>query len=76
MDHLKDQAADLDQFAGGLGMTDEAGEFDMVANPMVIEIETLQKQIETVNDALHGQVRNNTNMHNTQSLSSFANRVY
>lgn len=55
MDHLKDQAADLDQFAGGLGMTDEAGEFDMVANPMVIEIEALQKQVETVNDALHGQ---------------------
>jgi hypothetical protein len=55
MDHLQDQVADLDQYAGGLGMTDEGGEFDMVANPMVIEIEALQKQVETVNDALHGQ---------------------
>lgn len=55
MDHLKDQQAELDQFAGGLGMSDEGGEYDMVANPMVIEIEALQKQVETVNDALHGQ---------------------
>jgi hypothetical protein len=55
MDHLQDQVADLDQFAGGLGMSDEGGEFDMVANPMVIEIEALQKQVETVNDHLHGQ---------------------
>lgn len=55
MDHLQDQVADLDQYAGGLGMTDEGGEFDMVANPMVIEIEALQKQVETVNDHLHGQ---------------------
>jgi len=55
MDHLQDQVADLDQYAGGLGMTDEGGEFDMVANPMVVEIEVLQKQMETVNDAFHGQ---------------------
>jgi len=55
LDHLKDQVADLDQFAGGLGMTDEGGEFDMVANPMVIEMDALQKQVETANDHLHGQ---------------------
>jgi len=60
MDHLQDQVADLDQFAGGLGMTDQDGEFDMVANPMVVEIEALQKQVETVNEQMHGQAEEET----------------
>jgi len=48
-DHLADEVADLDQYAGGFGMADGEDDLDMVANPMVIEMEKLQEQINNVN---------------------------
>jgi len=38
----------LDEFAGGLGIADE--EVDMVANPLVVEMQELEKQVKAIND--------------------------
>lgn len=48
---LKERAQQLDEFAGGLGVADE--EVDMVANPLVIEMQELEAQIKKVNDNLN-----------------------
>jgi len=48
LDQLTERAQDLDQYAGGLGIADE--EVDMVANPLVVEMQELEKQVKAIND--------------------------
>jgi len=74
MDELQDQVAELDQFAGGLGMADSEGDVDMVANPMLIELETLQKQVTAVNEQLHGQAEEDEN--EIQSLEMESQKLH
>jgi hypothetical protein len=52
---LKERAREIDEFAGGIGVMDEAGEVDMVANPMVIEMKKLDQQLTEVNNQLDTQ---------------------
>jgi len=54
LDELADRAADLDEFAGGLGIADD--DVDMIANPLVIEMQNLQEQIAKVQDDMGVQV--------------------
>jgi methyl-accepting chemotaxis protein len=55
LQELKERAREIDEFAGGIGLADEAGEVDMVANPMVIEMKKLDQQLTEVNDQLNTQ---------------------
>mmetsp|Transcript_39646 Transcript_39646/g.78018 ORF Transcript_39646/g.78018 Transcript_39646/m.78018 type:complete len:3634 (-) Transcript_39646:369-11270(-) len=51
LDHLADRAAELDEFSGGLGIG--AGgddDIDMIANPLVIEMQELEEQIKKVQE--------------------------
>jgi len=48
LDQLTERAQDLDEYAGGLGIADE--EVDMVANPLVVEMQELEKQVKAIND--------------------------
>jgi len=48
LDQLNERAAELDEYAGGLGIADE--EVDMVANPLVVEMQELEKQVKSIND--------------------------
>jgi len=53
LNQLQERARNLDEYAGGLGMMDEEGEVVMVANPLVLQMQDLQKQIETVNTQMN-----------------------
>jgi hypothetical protein len=55
LDELQDRVAELDEFAGGLGVADAEDDVDMVANPMVIEMEKLQREIRLLNAEMGGQ---------------------
>jgi len=59
LDELADRAADLDEFAGGLGIADE--EVDMIANPLVIEMQNLEIQIQQVQDKMGVQIERDVN---------------
>jgi len=50
---LHEKAKELDEYAGGLGIADE--EVDMVANPLVVEMQELQDQIDKVNKEMNLQ---------------------
>jgi len=50
--NYKEQAAHIDQFGGGLGIADEDDTLEMVANPLVIEMQELEREIKRVNENL------------------------
>lgn len=49
-EELQGEAARLDEFAGGLGLGDD--DVDMVANPLVVEMQRLDREIKQVNAEL------------------------
>jgi hypothetical protein len=50
LDDLKDRAAVLDETSGGLGIADD--EIEMIANPLIVEMQELEGQITKVNQEL------------------------
>jgi len=52
-EELREQAQELDEKHGGLGVYDE--EVEMIANPLVVEMQQLQKQLEQTNAHLKTQ---------------------
>jgi hypothetical protein len=55
LDELQDRVAELDEFAGGLGVADAEDDVDMVANPMVIEMAMLHDQVQVLNNQMSGK---------------------
>jgi hypothetical protein len=56
LDELADRAAELDEFAGGLGVASADEDVDMIANPLVIEMQELEEQIKRVNEDMGVQL--------------------
>lgn len=52
LNELMDKAVELDEFGGGLGVADTDGDVDMVANPMVIQLQQLQHRMDRVKEEM------------------------
>jgi hypothetical protein len=57
LEDLQERARELDEVSGGLGIADE--DVDMVANPLVVEMQTLEKQVEKIKDDMNKEVEEN-----------------
>jgi len=52
-EELREQAQELDENHGGLGVFDQ--EVEMIANPLVVQMQELQKQLDVTNASLKTQ---------------------
>jgi hypothetical protein len=57
LEDLQDRARELDEVSGGLGIADD--EVDMVANPLVVEMQSLEKQVAKIKDDMNKEVEEN-----------------
>jgi hypothetical protein len=74
VDHYQDKIAEQDEFSGGLGMADAEDDIDMVANPLVIEMQELQEEVYKVNEQLNGQAEEE--LGNIDNLELERQRLY
>lgn len=57
LNEKKEHAQDLIENQGGIGVADADGELQMVVNPLVIQLQDLNKQLTETNEALGTQAR-------------------
>jgi hypothetical protein len=57
LEDLQDRARELDEVSGGLGIADD--DVDMVANPLVVEMQSLEKQVNKIKDDMNKETEDN-----------------
>lgn len=74
LDGLYDRAAELDEFAGGLGIADTDGDLDMVANPLVIEMQALENRAKKIAKDL--EAKEGADAETIDTLESQRQKIY